>query len=42
MLGWNKGLRVTKNIKVINFKGAWDKLESKKVCGDNNSQNIWD
>ena len=33
-------VRVTKNVKEINFKGIWGKLESKKVSRDNNSQNI--
>ena len=32
ILGWNsvKGFRVTKNVKEINFEGAWGESESKK------------
>ena len=35
-----KDLRVTKNVKEINFEGVWGELESKKVSRDNDSQNI--
>ena len=35
-----KGLTVTKNVEEINFDVIWDELESRKVSGDNNSQNI--
>ena len=35
-----KGLTVTKNVEEIKFDGIWGDLESKKVSGDNNSQNI--
>ena len=42
ILGLNsvKDLRVTKNVKEIEFEGVWGDLESKKVSRDNNSQNI--
>ena len=35
-----KDLRVTKNVKEINFEGVWGELESKTVSRDNDSQNI--
>ena len=37
-----KDLRVTKNVKEINFEGGWGELESKKVSRHNDSQNISD
>ena len=42
ILGLNsvKDLRVTKNVKEIQFKAIWGELESKKVSRENNSQNI--
>ena len=35
-----KDLRVTKNVKKIEFGGVWGEFESKKVSRDNDSQNI--
>ena len=35
-----KGLTVTKNVEEIKFDVIWGELESRKISGDNNSQNI--
>ena len=37
-----KGLRNTKKVKPVKFEGVSDKLESKKVLRETNSENIWD